>query len=167
MRLDKLLGALGLCTRSESRELFRRGRVTVNGETVRDGAKNVAEDAAVCLDGKPLDTRLTRHVMLCKPSGVLTAAEDPRQKTVMDLLPPVYRALGCMPVGRLDKDTTGILLLTTDGELAHRLNLRITPELTFLMDDSIEYNIHMSQVIRDLHVEYYTSTPDTDEDDLL
>ena len=121
MRLDKLLGALGLCTRSESRELLRRGRVTVNGETVRDGAKNVAEDAAVCLDGKPLDTRLTRHVMLCKPSGVLTAAEDPRQKTVMDLLPPVYRALGCMPVGRLDKDTTGLLLLTTDGELAHRL----------------------------------------------
>ena len=52
-------------------------------------------------------------------------------------------------------------------ELAHRLNLRITPELTFLMDDSIEYNIHMSQVIRDLHVENYTSTPDTDEDDLL
>ena len=73
------------------------------------------------LDGTALDTRLARHLMLFKPQGVLTAAEDGRQQTVMDLLPGVYRSCGCMPVGRLDKDTTGLLVLTTDGELAHRL----------------------------------------------
>ena len=121
MRLDKLISALGLATRSESKALLRAGRVTVNGKIIRDGAKSVSEQDAVSLDGQALDTRLERHVMLCKPSGILTAAEDRRQKTVMDLLPTVYRALGCMPVGRLDKDTTGLLLLTTDGELGHRL----------------------------------------------
>ena len=68
---------------------------------------------------------LSRHLLLHKPAGVLTAKEDNRQKTVMDLLPPEYTSLGCMPVGRLDKDTTGLLILTTDGELAHRL---IAPE---------------------------------------
>ena len=79
------------------------------------------EDAEITLDGKQLDTRLTRHLLLNKPAGILTANEDGRQRTVMDLLPDAYRAMGCMPVGRLDKDTTGILLLTTDGDLAHRL----------------------------------------------
>ncbi len=121
MRLDKMLSALGEATRSESKALLRAGRVTVNGAAVRDGAENVSEDDAIALDGRLLDTRLTRHLMLFKPAGVLTAAEDGRQRTVMDLLPPVYSALGCMPVGRLDKDTTGLLLLTTDGELGHRL----------------------------------------------
>ena len=121
MRIDKLLGLLGLATRSESKALLKAGRVQVNGETVRDGGKPVGESDEVILDGQRLDTRTERHLLLCKPAGVLTAAEDRRQPTVMDLLPPVYRSLNCMPVGRLDKDTTGLLLLTTDGELAHRL----------------------------------------------
>jgi len=121
MRLDKLLGLLGVATRSESKAILKEGRVRLNGEIVRDGAVSAPEGAQVELDGRPLDTRVERWVMLNKPAGVLTAAEDKRQKTVMDLLPPVYRSLGCMPVGRLDKDTTGLLLLTTDGELAHRL----------------------------------------------
>lgn len=121
MRLDKLLSALGVSSRSQCREMLRSGRVLINGKTAKDPGMAVSEKDEVTLDGSPLDTRLTRHVMLYKPAGVLTAAEDGRQKTVMDLLPPVYRALGCMPAGRLDKDTTGLLLLTTDGELAHRL----------------------------------------------
>ncbi len=121
MRLDKLLAHLGAASRSQCRELLRMGRVRVNGEAARDGGMAVPQGAEVTLDGVKLDTRLTRHVMLYKPAGVLTAREDSRQKTVMDLLPPVYTALGCMPVGRLDKDTTGLMLLTTDGELAHRL----------------------------------------------
>ena len=75
----------------------------------------------VTLDGQPLDTRLTLHLMLHKPQGILTAARDKKAATVMDLLPPKCQTLGCMPVGRLDKDTTGLLLFTTDGELAHRL----------------------------------------------
>ncbi len=121
MRLDKLLSHLGAATRSECRSHLRSGQVTVNGETARDGGMTVPDGAEVTLDGVKLDTRLVRHLMLHKPAGVLTAREDSRQKTVMDLLPPVYTSLGCMPVGRLDKDTTGLLLLTTDGELAHRL----------------------------------------------
>ena len=121
MRLDKLLSALGAASRSGCRDLIRSGRVKINGVPAGSGADRVPAGAEVTLDGQALDTRLTRHVMLNKPAGVLTAREDTRQKTVMDLLPPVYRSLGCMPVGRLDKDTTGLLLLTTDGELAHRL----------------------------------------------
>ncbi|MDY3278891.1 MAG: pseudouridine synthase [Eubacteriales bacterium] len=121
MRLDKLLSNLGVASRAGCRELLKAGRVQVDGQTVRDGAAQVSEKAAVLLDGTALDTRLARHLMLFKPLGVLTAAEDGRQQTVMDLLPGVYRSCGCMPVGRLDKDTTGLLVLTTDGELAHRL----------------------------------------------
>ena len=121
MRLDKLLSRLGEASRSECKVLLKAGRVKVNGEACREGAFSVPEGALVTLDGRPLDTRLTRHVMLYKPAGVLTAREDKNQRTVMDLLPPVYTALECMPVGRLDKDTTGLLLLTTDGELGHRL----------------------------------------------
>ena len=121
MRLDKLLTHLGVASRSGAREVLKAGRVRVNGEAVRDAAFQVEVDDKVLLDGKLLDTRLSRHLLLHKPAGVLTAKEDNRQKTVMDLLPPEYTSLGCMPVGRLDKDTTGLLILTTDGELAHRL----------------------------------------------
>ncbi len=121
MRLDKLLSRLGLASRSGCRDLLRAGRVQVNGETVLSGAFPVPDGACVTLDGQALDCRTERFLMINKPAGVLTAREDARQKTVMDLLPPVYASLGCMPVGRLDKDTTGLLLLTTDGELAHRL----------------------------------------------
>ncbi len=125
MRLDKLLTHLGVASRSGAREVLKAGRVRVNGEAVRDAAFQVAVDDKILLDGKLLDTRLSRHLLLYKLAGVLTAKEDNRQKTVMDLLPPEYTSLGCMPVGRLDKDTTGLLILTTDGELAHRL---IAPE---------------------------------------
>ena len=125
MRLDKLLTHLGVASRSGVRDILKAGRVRVNGAAVKDAAFQVNENADIALDGQRLDTRLSRHIMLHKPAGVLTAKEDHRQKTVMDLLPPLYTALGCMPVGRLDKDTTGLLILTTDGELAHRL---ISPE---------------------------------------
>lgn len=121
MRLDKLLSRLGAASRSGCRDLLRAGRVKVDGETVKDGSREVAPHALVALDGETLDTRMTRHLMMHKPAGVLTALEDRKCQTVMDLLPTVYTSLNCMPVGRLDKDTTGLLLFTTDGELAHRL----------------------------------------------
>lgn len=121
MRLDRYLVTLGRATRSQAQKLIRAGQATVDGETVRDPAHPYREGAAITLQGQALDTRLMRHVMLYKPSGLLTAARDRKQPTVMDLLPPEYAALGCMPVGRLDKDTTGLLLLTCDGELNHRL----------------------------------------------
>lgn len=121
LRLDRMLVTLGKGSRSEMQKAIRGGRVRVNGDVQRDPSAQVAEDAEILLNGEKLDTRLTRHVMLHKPAGLLTAARDKKQPTVMDLLPTEYAAIGCMPVGRLDKDTTGLLLLTTDGELNHRL----------------------------------------------
>ncbi len=121
IRLDRWLTALGAGSRSQTQRLIRAGAVTVNGVPVTDPGALCPEDAALTLRGEPLDSRLVRHVMLYKPADLLTASRDSRQPTVMDLLPGAFASLGCMPVGRLDKDTTGLLLLTTDGTLAHRL----------------------------------------------
>lgn len=122
LRLDRWLVTLGVGSRSEVQKLVRKGGVKVNGTLITDPGKQVDErTATLTVQGAPLDGRLTRHVMLHKPAGLLTAARDKKQPTVMDLVPEVYASIGCMPVGRLDKDTTGLLLLTTDGELNHRL----------------------------------------------
>ena len=122
MRLDKLLATLGEGTRTQVRDVIRAGRVTVDGAVVRDAAMQVdAQDSVVCIGGRQLVYKSVRHVMLHKPGGVLTAARDKKQPTVMDLLPPMYAAMGCMPAGRLDKDTEGLLVITSDGQLAHRI----------------------------------------------
>lgn len=122
MRLDKLLSTLGEGTRSEARDLVRAGRVTVGGVTAKDAGMQVdAEKSVIALSGRVLSYKAVRHVMMHKPQGVLTAARDKKQKTVMDLLPPMYAAMGCMPAGRLDKDTEGLLIITSDGQLAHRI----------------------------------------------
>ncbi len=122
MRLDRWLATLSLGSRSEVREWIRGGKAAVNGRIIRDPALSFeTEEDRPALNGKEIDGRVMRHVMMHKPGGLLTAARDAKQPTVMDLLPPVYRSIGCMPVGRLDKDTTGLLILTCDGELNHRL----------------------------------------------
>ena len=122
MRLDRWLATLSVGSRSEVKQWIRGGQAAVNGRVILDPALSFeTEQDRLTLNGKELDGRVIRHVMLYKPAGILTAARDARQPTVMDLLPPVYRGIGCMPVGRLDKDTTGLLLLTCDGELNHRL----------------------------------------------
>ena len=121
MRLDALLTRLGLGSRSEMQKLIRRGAVAVDGTPIRDPGAAVLPGAPLAVDGHPVDSRIERTVMLYKPDGVLTAARDPKAKTVMDLLPPVYTSIGCMPVGRLDKDTSGLLLLTNDGAFSHKV----------------------------------------------
>ena len=120
-RLDKLLTQSGLYSRSEARELIRSGRVSVDGETLRRPEVKAAEDAAVFVDGEEVNCSLCRYFMLNKPADVLSATDDRSQPTVLDLLPREIRALGLFPVGRLDKDTTGLLLLTNDGGFAHRV----------------------------------------------
>ena len=121
-RLDKLLSQQGLGSRSEVKEIVRRGRVQVNGIVCTDSARKAdPEKDAVTVDGKSLSITTVCYGMMNKPSGVLTAAMDRKAKTVLDLLPPRYRALGLMPAGRLDKDTTGLLFFTNDGPLAHFL----------------------------------------------
>lgn len=121
-RLDKLLSRQGLGSRSGVKETVRKGRVEVNGAVCTDAARKLdPQKDAVAVDGKPLSLVTVCYGMMNKPSGVLTAAMDRNAKTVSDLLPPRYRALGLMPAGRLDKDTTGLLLFTNDGPLAHFL----------------------------------------------
>ena len=122
MRLDKLLALLGEGTRSEIKAMVRAGRVTVDGAGARDAGMQVdGAQSDVRLDGRRLCYKAVRHVMLNKPSGVLTAARDKKQKTGMDMRPPMYAAKGAMPAGRLDKDTEGLLVITSDGQLAHRI----------------------------------------------
>lgn len=119
-RLDKLIASTGLLTRSGAKDALKMGRITVNGVPVRDGAQKVdLEKNTVCLDGTPITTG-TVIIMLNKPMGYVTSTQDPRDKTVMELLPDQYRRR-VAPVGRLDKDTEGLLLLTDDGDLTHRL----------------------------------------------
>ena len=121
-RLDRWLVLLDRGSRKQVQALIRSGAVRVDGRVIRDpGEAAETETAQLTVMGEAVDGRVVRHVLMDKPAGLLTAARDPKQPTVMDLLPGVYSGTGCMPVGRLDKDTTGLLLLTTDGELNHRL----------------------------------------------
>lgn len=121
MRLDRLLTTLACGSRKDTQQMIRAGRVSVDGKPVRDASFHVKPGSRLTIDSKAIDARICRHVMLYKPCGILTAARDAKQPTVLDLLPESYRSCGCMPIGRLDKDTSGFLLLSTDGELAHRL----------------------------------------------
>lgn len=121
-RLDKIISATGKKSRREVREMVRQGRVLVDGKPVPAADMKVdPQTAVILLDGEPLGYEKFTYVMLHKPAGVLTATEDRRQETVLDLLPPELRRRALSPVGRLDKDTEGLLLLTNDGQLAHRL----------------------------------------------
>lgn len=121
-RLDKIISATGKKSRREVREMVRQGRVLVDGKPAPAADMKVdPQTAAILLDGEPLGYEKFTYVMLHKPAGVLTATEDRRQETVLDLLPPELRRRALSPVGRLDKDTEGLLLLTNDGQLAHRL----------------------------------------------
>jgi len=121
-RLDKLLAGTGRWSRREVRVLVKGGRVLVDGEPAAGVEQKV--DPAVSkiqVDWETLAVGGFTYVMLHKPPGVLSATEDSRQKTVLDLLSPDLRRKGLFPVGRLDKDSEGLLLLTDDGDLAHRL----------------------------------------------
>ena len=121
-RLDKIISATGKKSRREVREMVRQGRVPVDGKPAPAADTKVdPQTAVILLDGEPLGYEKFTYVMLHKPAGVLTATEDRRQETVLDLLPPELRRRALSPVGRLDKDTEGLLLLTNDGQLAHRL----------------------------------------------
>ena len=121
-RLDKVLAGTGRWSRREVKDLVRQGRVRIDGVTARTAEEKLDPDAAaISVDGQPVETERFTYVMLHKPAGVLSATEDSRQSTVLDLLPPELRKRGLSPVGRLDKDTEGLLLLTNDGDLLNAL----------------------------------------------
>lgn len=122
IRIDKLLAHMGLGTRSEIKKAVKFGKVSVDGRVIKDSGLIVdPELAEVAFEGTPVVYRDVVYLMLNKPAGVISATEDSRERTVIDLLEPEDRLLEPFPVGRLDKDTVGLLLLTNDGQLAHEL----------------------------------------------
>ena len=121
-RLDKVIANRGVASRREVKALVRQGRVLVDGVPAAAADMKVdAETAVITVDGVTLGSERHIYLLLHKPAGVLTATEDRRQPTVLDLIPQEWRRRDLAPVGRLDKDTEGLLLLTDDGELTHRL----------------------------------------------
>lgn len=119
-RLDKFLCDSGAGTRSQVKQILKSGRVTVDGRPERDGSRKIdPQQQTVALDGEVMGGRRRVVLLLNKPAGFVTATEDAREKTVMELIPKCYRDV--KPVGRLDKATEGLLLFTNDGDLLHRL----------------------------------------------
>ncbi len=121
-RLDKVLAHMGIGTRSELKKIVKQGRIQVNGHIVKDAGLQVSPEAdRIECDGVSIEYREFIYLMLNKPQGVISATEDGRDRTVLDLLDDSLRVFDLFPVGRLDKDTEGLLLLTNDGQLAHNL----------------------------------------------
>ena len=119
MRLDKYLAEAAQCTRSESRELIRKGRVSVNGAVCRRPEQQVSEMDSIALDGKSRPRQTFVYIMLNKPAGVVSASADKRDTTVVDLVHSAYPRRELFPAGRLDKTSTGFVLITDDGAFAH------------------------------------------------
>lgn len=121
IRLDKYLGEMGMGTRSQLKEAAKKGRILVNGDVEKKTDRKIdPETDQVSFDGRPVSYVKMEYYMLNKPQGVVSATEDKRHRTVVDLLEDRRRD-DLFPVGRLDMDTEGLLLITNDGDLAHRL----------------------------------------------
>ncbi|MBQ9113181.1 MAG: rRNA pseudouridine synthase [Clostridia bacterium] len=122
MRLDKFLVTTGCCTRSVAKKQVRAGAVSVNGVCPKSSDVNIdPETDTVTYCGKKVIYRKYTYIMLNKPEGYVSATEDGRDKTVLDLIPPEARTKGLFPCGRLDKNTLGLMLITDNGELGHKL----------------------------------------------
>lgn len=120
MRIDRFLSHMNVASRKELKVLFKAGRVRVDGTAVKDAKFKVNEATVVYVDDEPVRYQTYFYWLMNKPAGVISATTDP-QKTVLDLLAPADLRDDLFPVGRLDKDTTGLLLLTNDGDLSHAL----------------------------------------------
>lgn len=147
IRLDKYISDTLPCTRKEAVRLIKSKNVSVNSEIITQSDKKIDESSSVLCLGRELSYSKYIYIMLNKPDGLISATEDEREKTVMSLLPESYMTKGLFPAGRLDKDTTGLLILTNDGETAHRLLspkynkkkvYKVTAELPFSQDDAIK-----------------------------
>ncbi len=122
MRLDKFLVSMEVGSRSQVKDIVKKGLVTVNGVLCRSSDQKINEDTDIIeFKGQKLAYSKFKYYMLNKPQGVVTATQDDHDKTVMDLLDPSIRKKDIFPVGRLDKDTEGLLLITNNGDLAHLL----------------------------------------------
>lgn len=121
-RVDKLLASQGTASRSDVKKIIYKGRVTVNGSVIKQCNYKVNTDTdVVAVDGSILEIKKHIYLMMNKPAGVVCATKDKTDKTVIDLIPEQYKRKGLFPVGRLDKDTEGLLIITDDGDFAHRV----------------------------------------------
>ena len=121
-RIDKILSATGRFSRREAAALAKSGAIVVDGVCCRDAAHKIDPDKqSLLVCGERIAWKRHVYLLMHKPLGVLSATKDRKQQTVLDLLPAEYRARGVFPVGRLDKETSGLLLLTDDGDFSHRL----------------------------------------------
>ena len=121
-RLDKTISSQGLWSRKDAKTLIRKGLVCINGSVVKSADAYVDWDSdTVTVEGEPLSLQQHVYLMLNKPKGVVSATEDKEQTTVVDLVPDALMRKGLFPAGRLDKDTTGLLILTDDGDFAHEI----------------------------------------------
>lgn len=121
-RVDKILSNMGYGTRKEVKELIKSGLVEIDGIVAKDPGQQVeAESQEIKVGDKKLFYKDYIYIIMNKPQGVISATEDSRERTVVDLLPDEFKAFDPFPVGRLDKDTEGLLLLTNDGQLSHKL----------------------------------------------
>jgi len=122
VRIDKFLSTMGIATRSESSSAARKGGIVVNGTPCRDASKHIdPEKDVIIYCGREVTYKKYRYIMLNKPDGYVSATEDGKDPTVLELLPAEYRKFNLFPCGRLDKNTLGLMLITDNGELAHRL----------------------------------------------
>ena len=122
MRIDKFLSNMGIATRTESSKAARQGLISVNGAPVKKADIHIdPEKDVIVYCGRKIEYRKYTYILMNKPDGVVSATEDGRDKTVIDLLPEELQKLNLFPCGRLDKHTLGLVMLTDDGDLAHRL----------------------------------------------
>lgn len=120
-RIDKILSSAGLLSRRDCARACKGGRITVNGKTEKSSSRKVTQNDVLCLDGSEVIYSEFIYILMNKPQGYVCAAEDGRYPTVFTLLPAGYSNLGLFTVGRLDMNTTGVLIITNDGQLAHSL----------------------------------------------
>ena len=121
MRLDKYMSTAGVLSRKECAAAVKRGRILVGGVPAAKADLQVEPSQVITLDGVPVIWREFTYIMMHKPAGVVSATDDPGERTVLDLLPEHLQRLNLFPCGRLDKNTTGFVLLTSDGVLSHRV----------------------------------------------
>ncbi len=139
-RIDKIFSESHLLTRSEAKAAARKGRIAVNGKTIKSAEEKADDVDVITLDGSPITRRRFFYIMMNKPRGYVCSTDDPKSKTVLELLAPPDRPAGIFPAGRLDKDTVGLLLVTNDGALAHELlspKKRVPKTYLFACRDSL------------------------------
>ena len=121
-RIDKIISSQGQYSRSEVKKLIKDGRITLNGRVLKSSDEKADPDSCViAIDGKPLGYKKHIYIMLNKPQGIVSATDDRDHKTVIDLVPKELKRAGLFPAGRLDGDTVGFVLITDDGDFAHRI----------------------------------------------